>query len=321
MPPSVFSPLSFIDLFAGIGGFRIAAESIGWQCLFSSEIDAHCRRAYAANFGEEPTGDIRDVDASEIPDHDVLLAGFPCQPFSIIGKMNGMRDRRGTLFFEIERIIHAKRPRWIVLENVKQLISNDGGMTLKTILKSLESLGYAVDHRVLNALEFGLPQKRERIFIVANRIGAQIEWHRLKSKKMKSLSRVLEQDAPTKHYVSEHIRRKRLDAHTPSASPSIWHENKGGHISSYPFSCALRANASYNYLLVDGVRRLTPREMLRLQGFPEHFKIVCSDSQTRKQAGNAVAVNVVSAVLSEIQRYRDSSVRFEILSTTTANAR
>ncbi len=292
--------IRFVDLFAGIGGFRLAAESLGWHCVFSSEIDEHCASAYAANFGDKPFGDIQLLDGSVVPDHDVLMAGFPCQPFSIIGKMNGLQDTRGTLFFEIERILRAKRPMWVVLENVKQLVSNDGGATLSTIVRSMANLGYKVDYAVLNALEFGLPQKRERVFIVGNRIGARFDWDRLERSKMKNLDEILDENIPSKYFVSERIRRKRLNKHVPEISPSIWHENKNGHISSYPYSCALRANASYNYLLVDGLRRLTPREMLRLQGFPESYKIVCSDAQTRKQAGNAVAVPVVRAVLEEI---------------------
>ena len=297
-------PTSFIDLFAGIGGFRLAAERLGWRCVFSSEIDKECSRAYEANFGALPTGDIRMVDVSLVPDHDVLLAGFPCQPFSIIGKMNGLRDTRGTLYFEIERILKSKRPDWVVLENVKQLASNDRGQTLETIIGSLQGLGYTVTWQVLNALDFGLPQKRERIFIVANREGAYFDWNHLSRVAMMPLKEILEPAVDSKYFVSDRIREKRFDKHSSDVSPSVWHENKGGNISSYAYSCALRANASYNYLLVDGIRRMTPREMLRLQGFPDSYRIVVSDAQARKQAGNAVAVPVVEAVLQEIARVK-----------------
>ena len=294
--------LRFVDLFAGIGGFRIAADRLGWRCVFSSEIDRECQRTYAANFGDEPAGDIRDLDSEAVPSHDVLMAGFPCQPFSIIGKMNGMRDTRGTLYFEIERIVRSKRPRWVVLENVKQLVSNDQGRTLQTICDSLSANGYAVSWSVLNALNFGLPQKRERVFIIANRSGARFDWDRLETSLMTPLNEILEPAVDAKYFVSDQIREKRFAKHSSDLSPSVWHENKGGNISSYPYSCALRANASYNYLLVDGIRRLTPREMLRLQGFPDWFRIVVSDMQIRKQAGNAVAVPVVTAVLTELER-------------------
>ena len=292
----------FVDLFAGIGGFRLAAERLGWECVFSSEIDRECRRTYAANFGEFPEGDIRYVDAETVPTHEILFAGFPCQPFSIIGKMNGMRDTRGTLYFEIERIVRTRYPNWILLENVKQLVTNDGGRTMATIVESLRNTGYVVTWAVLNALDFGVPQKRERVFIVANRAGSRFDWDRLQRSAMIPLKELLEPVVDEKYYVSDEIKAKRFAKHSTDVSPSVWHENKGGNISSYPYSCALRANASYNYLLVDGIRRPTPREMLRLQGFPDEFRIVVSDAQIRKQAGNAVAVPVVRAILDEIVR-------------------
>jgi DNA (cytosine-5)-methyltransferase 1 len=295
----------FIDLFCGIGGFRYAiegaAEKIGIEttCVLSSDIDPSCRVAYAANFGEPPEGDIHGISADSIPDHDVLLAGFPCQPFSIIGHRRGFEDARGTLFFEIARILEAKRPEAFVLENVKLLVGHNGGKTLSRIVEVLRELGYQTDYRVLNALEFGLPQKRERVFIVGFRGPCDFEWP-LGKVAMKPLSEILEEDVPEEYYASEHIRRRRMAEHPPTDEPTIWHENKSGHISAYPFSCALRAGASYNYLLVNGERRLTPREMLRLQGFPETFRVVCNYSQTRKQAGNSLPVPVAQAVLSNL---------------------
>ena len=289
---------TYIDLFAGIGGFHLAASALGGKCLFASEIDEEAKKAYTANYGLVPCGDITKIPADEIPPHDVLLAGFPCQPFSIIGKRLGFDDTRGTLFFEIARILKARSPSMFVLENVKQLSGHNNGETLKTILRVLEGLGYSVRWKVLNALDFGLPQKRERTIIVGfknHAIEFEFPCPRVKGR----LEDVLEkdEDVPASYFASERIRQKRLAAHRSEYYPAIWHENKGGHISSYPYSCALRAGASYNYLLVNGVRRLTPREMLRLQGFPDSFKIVCNDSQTRKQAGNAVPVNVIKAVL------------------------
>lgn len=294
--------IRYIDLFCGIGGFRLAAEQVFSKyklpatCVFSSDIDPRAREAYKANFGDEPAGDITQIHEDEIPDHDILFAGFPCQPFSIIGNGKGFNDVRGTLFFDIARILAAKQPGGFILENVKQLIGHDKGKTLEKILRVLrEELGYAVHYRTLNALDYGLPQKRERVIIVGFRSPAAFEFPP-KQKSFAPLSKILERNVAEKYYASEHIRNKRRAKHTPSARPSIWHENKAGHISSYPFSCALRAGASYNYLLVNGERRLTPREMLRLQGFPDTFKIVGSESQARRQAGNAVPVNVVRAV-------------------------
>lgn len=291
---------TFVDLFCGIGGFHVAATTLGMECVFACDIDADARKAYESNFGLHPHGDITSIIAKNIPDHDLLCAGFPCQPFSIIGSRRGFSDPRGTLFFEIIRIIREKRPKAIVLENVRQLASINKGETLESIKVALEQLGYYVDYRILNALNFGVPQKRERILIVATRKDIGIFPWPDKKIPMKPLSDILEKKPDEKHYVSSKIRRSRQELHTPKITPSIWHENKSGNISSHPFSCALRAGASYNYLLVDGKRRLTPREMLRLQGFPDSFKIVCNDSQTRKQAGNSIPVPMIQAVLERL---------------------
>lgn len=293
--------LTYADMFCGIGGFHAAAESLGMDCVFACDIDEEARRAYEHNWGLQPAGDIARVKPENIPEFDVLFAGFPCQPFSIIGSRGGFADVRGTLFFELAKIIEAKQPRAFVLENVKQLVSHNGGQTLARILEILrEELKYTVDYHVLNALHFGLPQKRERVLIVGFKGGASgFEWPTEKQP-MKPLREVLEENPDPRFFVSERIRRARLAAHTPKITPSIWHENKAGNISSHPFSCALRAGASYNYLLVNGERRLTPREMLRLQGFPDKFEIVCNDSQTRKQAGNAVPVPMVKAIIERV---------------------
>ena len=289
---------TYIDLFAGIGGFHQAANALGGECVFASEIDAEAKRAYEANYKIKPNGDITQIDSSEIPDHDVLLAGFPCQPFSIIGKKLGFDDIRGTLFFEIARILKEKKPKLFILENVKQLKTHNKGKTLEKIIETLKGLDYKVYYDILNALNFGLPQKRERIIIVGF-LNESVNFSFPTTKLSGKLEDVLENEKTVddKYFASDEIVKKRKSKHKSEYNPSIWHENKGGNISSYPYSCALRAGASYNYLLVNGVRRLTPREMLRLQGFPDTFKIVCNDSQTRKQAGNAVPVNVIKAVL------------------------
>ena len=291
---------TYIDLFAGIGGFHQAADSLGGKCVFASEIDAEAKRAYAVNYGLMPKGDITKIANDEVPKHDVLFAGFPCQPFSIIGNRLGFDDIRGTLFFEIVRILKAKEPRLFILENVKQLSRHDNGKTLNVILKTLEDLGYKVYWDILNALHFGLPQKRERTIIIGF-LDNDIRFSFPKAKTIGKLEDILEPDdaVDDRFFASARIIEKRLATHTSEYHPSIWHENKSGNISSYPYSCALRAGASYNYLLVNGRRRLTPREMLRLQGFPDTFKIVCNDSQTRRQAGNAVPVNIIEAVLRE----------------------
>jgi DNA (cytosine-5)-methyltransferase 1 len=292
---------TFVDLFAGIGGMRIPFDELGYRCVFSSEWDESARRTYGTWFGERPVGDITEIDVDAIPAHDLLVAGFPCQAFSIMGKGLGFADTRGTLFFEIERIVRRHRPAMLLLENVKQLRTHDGGRTLHVILETLEQVGYAVDWQVLNALDFGLPQKRERIIIVGFRDADMLrkfEWPM--GERDYSLADVLEPDdaVDARYFASAHIvaRRRERVAGKPVFYPSVWHENKSGNISVLDYSCALRTGASYNYLIVNGVRRPTPRELLRLQGFPDHLPIVVSYHEVRRQTGNAVPVSMIRAV-------------------------
>jgi len=301
--------LKFIDLFCGIGGFRIAMDeacrenNIVPECVFSSDIDKYCQDSYENNFGERPYGDITTIDPQDIPDHDILYGGFPCQPFSIIGSMKGFADIRGTLFQNIASIIKEKQPKAFILENVKQLVGHDNGKTLKIILKVLrEELNYTVTATVLNALDYGLPQKRERVLIVGHREPILFTYP-TPFRPFKPLSEILEKVVDKKHTASDYIVAKRKDKHTSAYKLSIWHENKSGNICSYPYSCALRDGASYNYLLVNGERRLTPREMFRLQGFPDSYKIINNDTQARKQAGNSVPVNMVKAVILKLLPY------------------
>lgn len=298
--------IKFIDLFCGIGGFHYAIHdaskslNINAVCALASDIDKEAQVAYKENFSLEPIGDITKVDATVIPDHDVLLAGFPCQAFSIIGDRKGFEDTRGTLFFDIARILKEKQPSGFVLENVKQLKGHDGGRTLATILSTLQQLGYAVEFKVLNALDFGLPQKRERIFIVGWKNSLNFDWD-FQSKPMRSLSKILEKNVDKFYYASERIRQQRLervkDKDIVHNKPTIWHENKSGNIGVYEYSCAMRAGASYNYLLVNGERRLTEREMLRLQGFPDSFKIVHGYSTIRRFAGNSLPIPIARDVI------------------------
>ncbi len=295
-------PISYIDLFCGIGAFRTAMRNVCSErgvpstCVFSCDIDKECQKSYQANFGDLPAGDITKIPAHEIPDHDILLAGFPCQPFSICGDRKGFEDTRGTLFFDIARILKEKQPSAFLLENVKLLVGHNKGGTLSRIRQTIDELGYHHDFRVLNALDFGLPHKRERVFIVGFRKSCTFEWPQ-GGIPMKPLSEVLEKNVPNQFYASEYIRKNRLEKRPSTTEVTIWHENKGGHVSANPFSCTLRAGASYNYLLVNGERRLTPREMLRLQGFPDSYRNVCNDYQTRKQAGNSAPVPVIEEIL------------------------
>ena len=277
---------------------RIPYEKLGGTCVFSSEWDKHAQQTYARNFNDIPAGDITQINESDIPDHDILLAGFPCQPFSIIGDKQGFTDTRGTLFFDIARILKQKQPRAFLLENVKQLLTHDKGRTFAVIEEQLSQLGYTTYHKVLNALDFGLPQKRERIFIVGFREPIAFEFPKSVGA-YKPLLEILESDEGIEPslFASARIQESRREKckGTPFF-PSVWHENKGGNISVLPFSCALRAGASYNYLLVNGVRRPSSRELLRLQGFPEDFEVVGNMMQIRKQTGNSVAVPVVRAI-------------------------
>jgi DNA (cytosine-5)-methyltransferase 1 len=289
----------FIDLFAGIGGMRLPFEEMGGKCVFTSDWDKDAQNIYEANFGEKPHGDITKINENDIPDHDILLAGFPCQPFSIIGSRKGFEDTRGTLFFDIEGILKAKRPKAFLLENVKQLRGHDQGRTLNIILNHLAALGYHVHWKVLNALDFGLPHKRERIFIVGFKTNYEFKFP-LGTITRPPLSTILEKKVDRSYFASKEIQKRMDTEHKSQHNPGIWHINKGGNISSHPYSCALRAGASYNYLLVNGKRRLTPRECLRLLGFPDSYKIVLNYMQMRKVTGNGVCVPVVRALAKEM---------------------
>lgn len=299
------SDIKFIDLFAGIGGIRIPFDELNCKCVFSSEWDLKACQTYFANFGVMPSGDITKIAAEEIPQHDILLAGFPCQAFSIIGKMKGFADTRGTMFFEIERILKHHPTPYILLENVKQLVGHDGGRTFKVILNRLEQLGYYVKWQVLNALDFGLPQKRERVIIVGFKDKGDYDAFSFDIPHKKyNLADILEPDenVDPKLFASDHIIAKRQQKIVGKEVfyPSIWHENKAGNISILDYSCALRTGASYNYLLVNGVRRPSSRELLRLQGFPEKYKIAVSHQDIRRQTGNSVAVPMIRMVAQKI---------------------
>ena len=297
-----------IDLFAGIGGIRLGFEAYGCQNVFSSEWDKSAQIMYEANFGEKPFGDINDIEPKDVPDHDILLAGFPCQPFSIAGKGLGFDDTRGTLFFNIEAIIKEKQPQAFLLENVKRLTTHDNGNTFRVITNNLKKLGYTVYHKIFNSLDFGVPQKRERIYIVGFKDNIHFSFPKPLGY-YRPLSEFLEKDEeiPKSFFVSDRLKEKRLQAlKTVPPKPSIWHENIGGNISPLPYSCALRAGGSYNYLLVNGERRLTDREMLRLQGFPDSFKINVPYSQSRKIAGNSVTVPVIRAIAGEMIKALDN---------------
>lgn len=323
--PSPQNPkFTFIDLFAGIGGFRIAFQNMGGRCVFSSEIEPQARKTYEANFGEITHGDIRKINEKEIPDHDILLAGFPCQAFSIAGRKLGFGDTRGTLFFEIARIIKEKKPRALFLENVKGLMNHDGGKTLKTILKILrEELNYFVpDPKIINAKDFELPQNRERIFIVGFRKDLNVNTFRYpKPVNKKVVFKDIKEGGTVsvKYYLSTqylNTLRKHKERHESKGNGFGFQIIKDHEIANAIVVGGMgrERNLVYDDRLTDyrpvtkiigevnreGIRKMTPREWARLQGFPDKFKIVVADVNAYKQFGNSVAVPAVQATGKEI---------------------
>lgn len=297
---------TFIDLFAGIGGIRLGYQSLGGKCVFSSEWDEAAAKTYYYNFGERPHGDITKIDPATIPDFDILLGGFPCQPFSIIGDKEGFNhETQGTLFFNIEKILLVKKPKAFMLENVRNLTAHDGGRTFKVILAHLKKAGYDVHAKVLNALDYGVPQKRERIIICGFRKKVDFEFPPpIPVESRKTVADIIDAAAENDKslFVRPAIRKSRLERIKDKSFPKpyISHENVAGSITPHNYSCALRAGASANYILVNDERRPSAREMLRIQGFPDEFKVVVNYSQIKHQTGNSVAVPVIRAVAERV---------------------
>ena len=315
---------TFIDLFAGIGGFRIAMQELGGKCVYSSEFDSQAQRTYFANYGEMPFGDItKEITKSYIPDSfDILCGGFPCQAFSLAGKRLGFEDEtRGTLFFEIEEILRRKQPKAFFLENVKGLMIHKGGQTIKTILEHLDDAGYdVVPPQVVNAMDFGVPQHRERVYIIGFRKDLHIDITKFQypkpttpdGKRVHFINVREENPVPAKYYLStQYI--KTLVAHKAR------HEAKGNGFGYEIIKDDEVANAIVvggmgreRNLVIDtrqtdltptthikgevnteGIRRMTPREWARLQGFPNEFRIVVADASAYKQFGNSVAIPAI----------------------------
>lgn len=302
--------LKLIDLFAGIGGIRLGFEQAfdNIQCVFTSEIDKYAIQTYQANFGNEPIhGDITQIDENDIPDHDILLGGFPCQPFSQAGLKKGFTDTRGTLFFDIERILLAKRPQAFLLENVKQLKGHDKGRTLQVILEHLHNAGYKVYYDVLKARDFGAPQNRERIYLVGF-LDHRIEFEFPQPTGLPTrVGDILEKSVDSKYTISDrlwagHQRRKEQNKRNGKGfGYGLFSEN-----SEYTNTISARYYKDGSEILIEqkgkNPRKLTPREASRLQGFPEDYKIPVSDAQSYKQFGNSVCVPVIRAI-AENMRY------------------
>lgn len=298
----------YIDLFAGIGGIRMPFQNLGGECVFSSEIDKYAAQTYEANYGEKPSGDITQINAESIPNFDILLAGFPCQAFSIAGKRKGFEDTRGTMFFEVERILEEKKPKSFLLENVKGLTNHDHGRTFKIMLDILENkLGYKVYYKVLNAKNFGLPQNRERIMIVG------FKNHNIDFKFPEEINKetkvgdILIDNPDSKYTISDKIweshqlRKERNRTKGNGFGYSLFNEE-----SPYTSTISARYYKDGSEILIEqegkNPRKLTPREAARLQGYPDSFKIVVSDTQAYKEFGNSVPVNMINAVAQEMYK-------------------
>jgi DNA (cytosine-5)-methyltransferase 1 len=314
--------IKFIDLFAGIGGFRIALEKAGATCVFSSEINKYALQVYQANFNEDASGDITQIKEEDIPAHDVLCAGFPCQAFSEFGQRKGFSDPRGTLFFEILRVAKHHKPKVVLLENVLGLTYHNGGDTFETIKNSLDALGYKVYWQVLDTSMFGLPQKRKRVFIVGVRkdIKKTFKFPEgvLTTRGMKD---VMESNVDANHFIAEarweHVLKQKKAgqcklshfvigpdelAHTLLTSKYehnlvVDTSKPTGTFHNVKAKTAKSARRNKQH-----VRRLTPREYGRLQGFPDSFQVPVSNKQAYRLFGNAVAPPVVEAVFAEIKR-------------------
>lgn len=294
-------PLSFIDLFAGIGGTRLAFEKHnGMTCVFSSEWDQHSQKTYEANFGEKPSGDITQISANEIPDFDVLVAGFPCQPFSSIGKRQGFEHAtQGTLFFDIRRIIEAKRPKAFLLENVKGLKTHDEGNTWSVIRGSLEELGYEIFADVLDASNYGVPQKRERIYIVGfdkrALTGIKFEFPEPEKKKV-GIGRFVESGISDRS-ITNHLQEKYIFK-LNDGRPEIITPESDAPVKTLVASYHKIQRLTGTFVAdgPTGLRLLTENECKAIMGFPKDFKVPVSRTQMYRQFGNSVAVPVVAKI-------------------------
>ena len=320
----MFKQVKYIDLFAGIGGFHQAMNSFNAECVFASEWDKDATKTYFDNYGIYPNGDITKIKEENIPKHDMLCGGFPCQAFSISGKQKGFEDIRGTLFFDVARIVKYHKPKVLLLENVRNFEKHDDGKTLKIVVKTLEELNYNVHYKVLNASHYGLPQNRERIFIVCFRKDLLISSYKFPkpTNKKITLFDILE-DSPTNAKIIDRpdtVFTKTFkpqinlfgELDLPNRPIQIGYVNKGGQgeriYSPYGHAITLSAYGGGAgaktglYYINEKIRKLSPRECARVQGFPDTFKVNPILTQSYKQFGNSVAVNVLKAIIKEIYR-------------------
>lgn len=312
----VLKNYTFIDLFAGLGGFRIALESLGAKCVYSNEWDKSVQQVYADNFGDIPEGDITQVDENTIPNHDILCAGFPCQAFSISGKQKGFEDSRGTLFFDVARIVKAKKPKVVFMENVKNFASHDNGRTLEVVKNTMEELGYTFYQKVLNAVDYGVPQKRERVYMVCFR--EDLEVTDFKYPKPFKLFRHVEDFLIGDEELLKDLYVERPDTYYNGVEDNVYSNksirlgiiNKGGQgeriYSTKGIAITLSAYGggvfakTGGYLVNGRTRRLHPRECARIMGYPDDYKICSNKNQAYKQFGNSVVIDVLQFIGQEI---------------------
>lgn len=306
----------FIDLFAGLGGFRLALESLGAKCVYSNEWDIPVQEVYYANFGDIPEGDITKVDEKTIPDHDILCAGFPCQAFSISGKQRGFEDSRGTLFFDVARIVKEKRPKIVFMENVKNFATHDGGKTLEVVKATMEELGYTFNQRVLNSVDYGVPQKRERIYMVCFR--KDIAINNFVFPKSMKLTKHVEDYLLDDTVLTEHLYVDREDIYYNGTEDNVYSNksirlgivNKGGQgeriystkgiaITFSAYGGGVFAKTG-GYLVNGRPRKLHPRECARLMGYPDSYVISQKTNQAYQQFGNSVVIDVLQYIGIEI---------------------
>ena len=296
---------TFIDLFAGIGGTRLGFERAGGECVFTSEWDVHSQKTYLANFGDMPAGDITKIQSSDIPDFDVLLAGFPCQPFSSIGKRQGFQHAtQGTLFYDVARIIEGKKPKSFLLENVPGLKTHDKGNTLKVIMQTLDDLGYTASYEILNSAKFGVPQQRKRMYIVGFRkdiVSADFEFKFPEGKNDKVyINKFLETNAEG-YSISERLQKSYLYKLDDGRPMIVDHESKlqvKTLVASY--HKIQRLTGTFVKDGPTGLRLFTQNECKAIMGFPKNFIVPVSRTQMYRQFGNSVVVPVISAVASNI---------------------
>lgn len=306
--------MKFIDLFAGIGGFRIALTNAGLDCCFSSEIDKFSRKIYNDNYGEFPSGDIRQIKESEIPSHDIICAGFPCQPFSISGTKKGLADERGQLINNVVRIAKYHNPKVILLENVKNLVKHNGGDTFNVIKHEFENIGYNLYYKVLNSNDYGVAQSRERVYIVCFRKDLNVKDFKFPDKHSEKvmLRDIIEKDIDNTNYLLSRNditycdRSQEFTGRTIQIG-KIGKGRQGERVYSINgSSITLSANGGgvagkTGAYLIDGVvRKLTAKECLRLQGFPEDFIMDVKIGQAHRQLGNSVTIPVIQAIIKQI---------------------